>query len=211
MKLTKKARIFLKEADKVAPLLSKECLICKHHNPNHLILISEEAGFKILCKKCNAPETEIANSATNSVVEELIAVQEQVTPNETPGEIELKPGMGKTKIEKATKTRKSTKPKKEKIIKPKKTKKGKEWPDKHAYMETKEWNESWEKEETLYPTDNSTSSHTAVTQWNLAYGPVPKGFRGKVWLAESPDPVPVRVYTDEKGSVHEIYHIKLGT
>lgn len=209
MKLTKKARLFLKEADRVAPLFPKECVLCKHHNPNHLILINEADSYKILCKKCNASETKIPDSTADSTIEEPVVVQEVATLDQSQDKVEFKPGLGKTKIEKSKKTERSTKIKKERVVKSKKTKKTKEWPDKHAYMETKEWNESWEKEETLHSSNNSLSSVETFTQWNLAYGPAPKGFKGKIWLAESPDPIPIHTYTDEKGVVHEIYHFKI--
>lgn len=199
MKLTKKAKAFLKEADKVAPLLSKECVLCKHHNPNHLILINEEAGYKILCKKCSIPEEKTnIDSVINSVVEKI-----------ENSNIEIKPIENLAKI---VKKKKVTKPKKEKTVK--KSKKTKELSiepqepirEKEPQKPVREL----ENQSTLYSDDNSSHSSLLVKgQWSLAYGQPPKGFKGKVWLAESPDPVPLEVFTDEKGIIHEIYYFEI--
>lgn len=196
MKLTKKARVFLKEADKVAPLLSKECNVCKHHNPNHLLLINEEAGYKIICKQCNSPkETKLEEikAEVDSVIDTSVKMSDY-------NDIEIKMAVGKLKVEK---TKKLVKAKKEKTIRTKK--KAKTWPDKFSYMETEEWGETWENDSTLYSTDNSIISNKPVTQWNLAYGEPPKGFKGQIWLAESPDPTPIKKGVNELGIEIEIY------
>lgn len=174
MKLTKKARAFLKEADKVAPLLSKECIICKHHNPNHLLLINEEEGHKIICKKClNPKENEGLTDSTSDP-----SLEEKINEN-----IEFKVRVGEIKLEKTKKIKKVTK-------------------------RSKKISASKEKELVKDSTENIAISNLTATHWNLAYGPTPKNFKGMIWLAESPDPIPVKVYTDDNGTLHKVYYFK---
>lgn len=174
MKLTKKAKAFLKEVDTVSPLLPKECILCKHYNPNHLILLNSEEGYKIVCNQCNSPKT--------IPVLEIPSIEVQVEPVAT-----IK-----------TKKVKNSRLKKEKNTKRKKKS--------QIVEEPKEL--SLEAQKTIYSDDNSTivNKLKTITDWNLAYGEPPKGFRGRVWLAESPDLEPAEIWTDEQGIIHTVYH-----
>ena len=108
MKLTKKAKVFLKETAQFIPLISKECSVCKHHNPNHLSLIQDEKNeYIILCSYCKNPE-------------KIKEKEDAETKVETKVETEAE-----TKVEEIEKTEpKKTRVKKEKSIKkPRKSKK----------------------------------------------------------------------------------------
>lgn len=192
MKLTKKAKIFLKEVDKVAPLLPKECVLCKHHNPNHLILINEEQDYKIICIRCKNPEKiNVGTPKTDTVVLEISLVE----------------SIGKT-IEKSTVSKKL------KSQKVKVTKKGTKKNKKETVP--KKWEEDMNHEHTLHSTDNASfnlskpgSTPSLPLAWNTAYGQPPKGFKGQIWLAESPDPVPIETTVNARGILCEIYYYKL--